>query len=85
MVKTSPLDLVNSQTLRHSARTAVAAMASIVVARLFGLPETYWAAVTTMIVIQSELGATLGVSVRQLIGTALGVVQRCILRVPAIV
>jgi len=73
MVKTSPLDLVNVLTLQHSARTAVAAMASIVVARLFGLPETYWAAVTTLIVMQSELGATLGISVRQLVGTALGV------------
>lgn len=73
MVKTSPLDLVNRLTLRHSARTAVAALASIVVARLFGLSETYWAAVTTLIVMQSELGATLGISVRRLIGTALGV------------
>ena len=73
MVKTSRLDLVNVMTLRHSARTAVAAMAAIVVARLFALPETYWAAVTTLIVMQSELGATLGVSVRQLVGTALGV------------
>ena len=73
MVKTSPLDFVNSLTLRHSARTAVAAVASIMVARLFGLPETYWAAVTTLIVMQSELGATLSVSVRQLLGTALGV------------
>ena len=73
MAKTSPLDLVNRLTLQHSARTAVAAMASIVVARLFGLPETYWAAVTTLIVMQSELGATLVVSMRQLVGTALGV------------
>ena len=73
IVKTSPLDFVNRLTLRHSARTAVAAMASIVVARLFGLPETYWAAVTTLVVMQSELVATFGVSVRQLIGTALGV------------
>jgi len=73
MVKTSRLDLVNVMTLRHSARTAVAAMAAIVVARLFALPETYWAALTTLIVMQSELGDTLGISVRQLVGTVLGV------------
>jgi uncharacterized membrane protein YgaE (UPF0421/DUF939 family) len=48
-------------------------MTSILVARVFRLLEAYWAAVTTLIVMQSKLGATLDVSVRQLIGTALGV------------
>lgn len=70
---TSSLGLVNSLTLRHSARTAVAAMTSILVALVFRLLEAYWAAVTTLIVMQSKLGATLDVSVRQLIGTSLGV------------
>lgn len=56
----------------HSARTAVAAAASLVVARLFALPEAYWAPISTLIVMQSTLGAAWTVSRRRLVGTALG-------------
>jgi uncharacterized membrane protein YccC len=66
------LPLLDSQTLEHSARTAVAAMVSLLAARLFGLPEAYWAAITTLIVMQSDLGAAFTVSGRRLAGTALG-------------
>jgi uncharacterized membrane protein YgaE (UPF0421/DUF939 family) len=58
--------------LVHSLRTAVAAVASVLVARLFRLPETYWAAVTTLVITQSSLGAALTVSWQRLVGTALG-------------
>ena len=67
------------QALKHSLRTAVAAMASIVIARLFRLPEAYWATVTTLIVMQADAGAALTVSARRLIGTALGVVIAALL------
>ena len=50
----------------------MAAVASVFAARLFGLPETYWAAVTTLVVMQSDVGATLTVSLRRFAGTALG-------------
>jgi len=60
------------QVLVHSARTAVAAIASVLVARLFQLPETYWAAITTLVITQSSLGAALSVSWERFIGTALG-------------
>jgi uncharacterized membrane protein YccC len=56
----------------HSARTAVAAVASVLVARLFRLPEAYWAAVTTMVITQSSLGAALTVSWQRFVGTVLG-------------
>jgi uncharacterized membrane protein YccC len=59
-------------TLVHAMRTAAAAVVSILVARLARLPETYWAAVTTLVVMQSSLGAALQVSADRLIGTALG-------------
>lgn len=36
------------------------------------MPEAYWAAVTTMIVMQSTLGAALTVSKQRFAGTALG-------------
>jgi uncharacterized membrane protein YgaE (UPF0421/DUF939 family) len=58
--------------LGHSARTAVAAVASLLVARLFQLPETYWAPVTTLVITQSSLGAALTVSWQRFVGTAFG-------------
>ncbi|MGH8128933.1 MAG: FUSC family protein [Gammaproteobacteria bacterium] len=58
--------------LVHSTRTAVAAVASVLAARLFGLPETYWAAITTLVITQSSLGTAVTVSGERFIGTALG-------------
>src|SRR6266478_633929 len=58
--------------LVHSLRTAVAAVASVLVAQLFRLPETYWAAITTVVITQSSLGAALAVSWQRFVGTALG-------------
>jgi uncharacterized membrane protein YccC len=62
----------NPSTITHSARTAVAAVVSLLVARLFGLPEAYWASITTLIVMQSTLGAALPISAQRLAGTAVG-------------
>jgi len=36
--------------LVHSTRTAVVAVASLLVARFFGLPEAYWAPITTLVI-----------------------------------
>jgi len=63
---------LNRQALVHSARTAVAAFVSLAVARVFRLPEAYWAAITTLIVMQSTLGGALEVSWKRFEGTALG-------------
>jgi uncharacterized membrane protein YccC len=60
--------------LVHSARTAVAALASLLVARVFGLQEAYWAPITTFVITQSSLGAALSVSWQRFMGTALGAV-----------
>lgn len=56
----------------HSARTALAAVASVLVARLFRLPGAYWAPITTLVITQSSLGAALAVSRQRFLGTALG-------------
>jgi uncharacterized membrane protein YccC len=56
----------------HSARTAIAAVASALVARLFRLPEAYWAPITTLVITQSSLGAAFAISWRRIVGTALG-------------
>jgi uncharacterized membrane protein YccC len=58
--------------LEHSARTAAAAMASLLVARLSRLPEAYWAPITTLVITQSSLGAAFSVSWKRFVGTALG-------------
>ena len=60
--------------LVHSARTAVAAVVSVLVAQLFRLPEAYWAPITTLVITQSSLGAALKVSWQRFVGTALGAV-----------
>lgn len=64
----------NPPSLMHSARTAVAAMASLLVARLLRLPEAYWAPITTLMIMQSSLGAALPISAQRFAGTLLGAV-----------
>jgi uncharacterized membrane protein YccC len=56
----------------HAARTTVAAVVSLLVARLFKLPEAYWAAITTLVVMQSTFGAAFTVSWQRFAGTAIG-------------
>lgn len=53
-------------------QTAVAAVASVLAARLCRLPETYWAPITTLVITQSSLGAALSVSRERFMGTVLG-------------
>lgn len=62
----------NPANAMHSARAAVAAVLSLLVARLLGLPEAYWASISTLIVMQSTLTASLPLSVQRFAGTALG-------------
>ena len=51
----------------HSARTAVAAALALATARLVRLPEAYWAPISTLIVMQSTLGAAWTVSKDRLV------------------
>ena len=62
----------NLPSVVHSIRTAIAATLSLAVARLFGLPEAYWAAIATLVVMQSTLSATLLISIERIAATALG-------------
>jgi uncharacterized membrane protein YccC len=63
---------LNRKSLEHAVRTAVAAVASLLAARLFRLPEAYWAPITTLVITQSSLGAALAVSRQRFVGTVLG-------------
>ena len=56
----------------HSARTGVATLASFLVARLFRLPEAYWAPITTIVITQSSLGAAWEISWQRFAGTLVG-------------
>jgi uncharacterized membrane protein YgaE (UPF0421/DUF939 family) len=71
-MRTSMLSGLDRQALEHAARTTVAATVSLAAARVLGLPEAHWAAISTMVVTQSTLGAALTVSGQRFAGTALG-------------
>jgi uncharacterized membrane protein YccC len=64
----------NQRELAHALRTTVAALASLLIGRLFRLPESYWAAITTIVVMQSTLGAAWKISKQRLLGTSLGAI-----------
>jgi uncharacterized membrane protein YccC len=63
---------LNRETLEHAARTTVAATVSLAIARALRLPEPQWAAISTLVVTQSTLGAALTISGERFAGTALG-------------
>jgi uncharacterized membrane protein YccC len=60
------------QDLIHVVRTTIAAIVSLLIARLFRLPEAYWATITTLVVMQSTLGAAFTVSWHRFVGSAIG-------------
>jgi uncharacterized membrane protein YccC len=62
----------NLPSIRHAARTALAATASLLIARAIGMPEAYWSAITTIVMMQSNLGATLTLSIERIVAGALG-------------
>jgi uncharacterized membrane protein YgaE (UPF0421/DUF939 family) len=69
----NPIPLrVTRQAVIHVLRTTVAAVASLLIARLFKLPEAYWAAITTLVVMQSSLGGALTISWQRFAGSAIG-------------
>jgi uncharacterized membrane protein YgaE (UPF0421/DUF939 family) len=59
--------------LLYPARTTVAAVAAMLAAHALGMPESYWAPVSAVIVVQSDFGSSLLVSWQRLAGTAVGV------------
>jgi uncharacterized membrane protein YgaE (UPF0421/DUF939 family) len=63
---------LNASALKDSARTAIAALISLIVARFAGLPEAYWAPIVALIIVQSTLGAALKISGQRLVATAIG-------------
>jgi uncharacterized membrane protein YccC len=66
IAKDNPLSIANV------GLAATAAAASYLIARLFRLPEAYWAPMSTLIVMQLTFSAALPVAVQYVAGTAVG-------------
>jgi uncharacterized membrane protein YccC len=62
------------ESAKQAIKTAVAGGISLYLTTLFQLPQGYWAAITALIVMQSNVGATLNASRTRLAGTAVGAV-----------
>ena len=56
----------NLPSIARATRTAVAATVLVIIARLVKMPEAYWAAIATLVVMQSTLGATLTLSLERI-------------------
>src|SRR6476469_8583299 len=62
----------NLPSLSHAFRTTIAATISILLGRLIALPEAYWAAIATVVVMQSTLGDTVPLAMERSVASALG-------------
>jgi len=60
--------------IAHVVLSALAAVASYVIARLFRLPEAYWAPMSALIVMQLTLKAAFPIAIQYVVGTAMGAV-----------
>jgi uncharacterized membrane protein YgaE (UPF0421/DUF939 family) len=58
--------------IAHVVLSALAAVASYVIARLFRLPEAYWAPMSALIVMQLTLRAAFPIAIQYVVGTAMG-------------
>src|SRR5580692_13223638 len=65
---------VAQESAKQAIKTAIAGVISLYLTDLFHLPQGYWAAITALIVMQSNVGATLNASRTRLAGTAIGAV-----------
>jgi uncharacterized membrane protein YgaE (UPF0421/DUF939 family) len=61
------------QHAKLAVKTGIAAIVSLILARMVRLPESYWAPISAIIVTYSDVSAALKASRNRLIGTALGV------------
>ncbi len=64
----------NQSHFRHGLKTACAAVAAYAITEMLNLPQGYWAVVSVIVVMQTNLGGSLRAGVNRIIGTALGAV-----------
>jgi uncharacterized membrane protein YgaE (UPF0421/DUF939 family) len=63
---------LTSVAVAQAFKTGLAAVLSTYLAELLHLPQGYWAAITAIVVMQSQVHATLAASRDRLVGTAIG-------------
>jgi uncharacterized membrane protein YgaE (UPF0421/DUF939 family) len=61
----------NGESILDSVRTTLAAVAAMLLARLFKMPEYYWAPISTIVIIQSTIPPRM-LGWQRFVGTALG-------------
>jgi len=59
--------------LKHAIKTGLAAALAYYLAHFTRLPESYWAAISAIIVMYSDVSRTISASGQRLVGTAMGV------------
>jgi len=62
----------NLPSIWHAVRTAIAVTLSVLLARLVGMPEAYWAVIATLVVMQSPLSSTVPLAIQRIVASALG-------------
>lgn len=72
--KRSVLSWERRRLLIHAAKTALAAALCWWIASRFGLPDGYWGAISAIIVLQSNFGATITASRDRILGSVIGAV-----------
>jgi uncharacterized membrane protein YccC len=70
--KSSILSWEHKRLLVHAAKTALAAALCWWLAMRFGLHDGYWGSISAIIVLQSDVGSTVGASRERLLGTLIG-------------
>lgn len=60
--------------VKHALKTAIAASVSLMLARMAGLDHGYWAVISAIIVMQSDLGGSIQAGLNRVAGTASGAV-----------
>jgi uncharacterized membrane protein YccC len=73
-VRTGLFSWEHRHILVHAAKTACAAALCWAIARAVGLPDGYWGSISAVIVLQSNVGATVTASRDRLIGTVIGAI-----------
>lgn len=72
--RSAALRLIRWPQLRLALQTAFATMAAYSLISLFALPQGFWVIMTAILVVQANVGASLGLAVERLLATVLGAV-----------
>jgi uncharacterized membrane protein YccC len=62
----------NPVTVLHAFRTAAGGVVSFLIARLCHITDPHWAAISTLVVMQTNFGTSLPISIQRFAGTAVG-------------